>query len=132
MYVAEVIDIAREWATLQGNQTPGFCAAHLMGSVNAMPRDAPFEAFRDVDMHIIARGAKQGIAPLDVSYKGLLLEYAILPLENYDSPEMVLADPSLASNIAADSSLVDPEGILSHLQPIVAQEFARRRWVKAR
>ena len=132
MYVAEIKEIAREWVTLYGSQTPGFCGAHLMGSLNTMAQDAPFAGYKDVDMNIITRGAQDPQITEDVSYKGLILEYGILPLEHYDSPETVLADPGLASNIAAKSLLADPEGILSRLQPVVSQEFARRRWVKAR
>ena len=107
MNAGQVIDIAREWVETQFSQTPGFCGAHLMGSLSRMARDAPFPAFCDVDLNIISRDV-QTQETRDLSYKGLILEYGLWPLADYASPEIVLANPGLAPNIAVRSSLADP------------------------
>ena len=50
MNVKQVIELAKEWVEIYGSQTPGFCGAHLMGSINHMPPDTPFPAYKDVDL----------------------------------------------------------------------------------
>jgi hypothetical protein len=45
---------------------------------------------------------------------------------------VVLSDPELASNLAADSILCDPYGMLVRLHEKVAQEYSKREWVLAR
>lgn len=131
MKVGQVIDLAREWVDVEGSQLPGFCGAHLMGSLNYSPRDALFPPYKDVDLNLVFQGA-QGWAVHDEFYKGLILEYGSVSAERYRSPELVLSDPELASNLAVNSVLSDPMGMLAGLHEIVAQEYSRRRWVQAR
>ncbi|HEU0295669.1 MAG TPA: hypothetical protein VFR47_23220 [Anaerolineales bacterium] len=131
MYVGQVIELAKEWVETYGNRTPGFCGAHLMGSLNYTPHDAPFSASSDVDLNIVLQGAQMS-GPQDILYKGLILEYGSLSLERYSSPELVLADPELAANLAVNSILSDPIGILTSLHTTVAKEYPRRKWVLAR
>ncbi len=131
MNVSQVIELAREWVEAEGSQTPGFCGAHLMGALNYAPRDAPFPAYKDVDLNLVVEGAPGG-EPHEVFYKGLILEYGILDVERYRSPAAVLSDPGLASNLAVDSILSDPRGMLTLLQSVVAREYAQRRWIQAR
>src|SRR5260370_32023707 len=76
----QVIGIAREWVHTQGIRIPGFCGAHLMGSLNALPAHAPFAAFRDVDMNILAHGT-QGGELLNVPYQGRIIECGVWPPE---------------------------------------------------
>ncbi len=131
MYVGQAIELAREWVETEGSQTPGFCGAHLMGSLNRMPKDAPLPTFSDVDFNILSREVKHR-ETRDLPYGGLLLEYGIWPIEDYESPETILANPELASNLAVQSILADPMGVLGDLQHVVAQDYCRRRWVQAR
>jgi len=131
MNVSQAIELTKEWLENYGSQIPGFCGAHLMGGLNYMPKDAPFPNYKDVDMNILSSDI-QNSEVHEVSYKGLILEYGVAPIEDYQSPEQVLADPSLASNLAVNNILSDPTGMLSTLHKIVALEYPRRKWVLAR
>lgn len=131
MNVGQVIGLAREWVKTEGSQALGFCGAHLMGALNYAPRDAPFPAYKDVDLNLVVKGAPGG-EPHEVFYKGLILEYGTLDVERYRSPATVLSDPGLAPNLAVDSILADPKGMLAPLQSAVAREYTQRRWVQAR
>jgi hypothetical protein len=131
MNAGQVIELAREWVEVQGSQIPGFCGAHLMGGLTYTPREAPFPNYKDVDMNIVLQGA-QGWDVNDVFYKGLILEYGSVGIEAYRSPEAVLSDMQLASNLAANSILSDPTGMLASLHAVVAAEYPRRKWVRAR
>jgi hypothetical protein len=131
MNVGQAIELAREWAETYGSQTPGFCGAHLMGSLNYAQRDAPFPIYKDVDLNILVQDGPSW-AVNDISYKGLILEYGAVNAEAYRSPEIVLSDPRLASNLAVNSILLDPAGLLDTLHKTVAKEYPRRKWVLAR
>jgi len=61
-----------------------------------------------------------------------MLEYGVRSSERYRSAETVLADPELASNLAVQSILSDPAGLLHPLHTVVTQEYAKRPWVQAR
>jgi len=79
----------------------------------------------------VVKGAQAG-EPRDISYQGLMLEYGSLSVERYRSSQMVLSDPELASNLAVDSILSDPTGMLAALHTTVAKEYSQRKWVLAR
>ncbi|MFL5806960.1 MAG: hypothetical protein ACJ8CR_35180 [Roseiflexaceae bacterium] len=132
MNVKQVIEQAAAWVEQQGRQIPGFCGAHLMGSILSMPPDAPFPAHRDVDFNIVVREETHATETHDVAYKGLILEYSTVSIARYRSPGDVLANPELAANLAAGGILADPLGILAPLQRAVAQQYAHPRWVLAR
>jgi len=131
MKVGQVIELATEWVELEGRKTPGFHGTHLMGSIVTLPEDAPFARYRDVDLSVVVPdgGGRQN---LDLPYKGLILEVGFHELEKYRSPEAVLANPSLAPHLAANSILSDPTGMLQELHKAVVKDYARRRWVLAR
>lgn len=131
MNVGQVIELAREWVEVYGSQTPGFCGAHLMGGLNHTPKNAPFPIFKDVDLNIVLQDGP-GWDVHCLSYKGLILEYGAVNAETYRSPEVVLADPSLASNLVVNNILSDPMGMLASLHNTVAKEYTRRKWVLAR
>jgi hypothetical protein len=112
---------------------PGFCGAYLTGGINAMPPDAPFPLYRDVDMHIVLEeGGKSTQDNLELEYEGLILECGFKGRAEYHPPESVLANPHIAPNLAVDSILSDPTGLLKKTHQVVAKELARRRWVVAR
>jgi hypothetical protein len=131
MQASQVIELAREWVNSNASQMPGFCGAHLMGGINYAPKEAPFAPFKDVDMNIVFQGSPE-FEVHDLSYKGLILEYGSISEDAYRSADAVLANPELASNLAVNSILADPTGRLAALQVLVAQEYPRRQWVRAR
>ncbi len=133
MTVAETIAVVREWFERHGRYMRGCRAAHLMGGITALPHDAPFATYRDVDIAIItSEEPKDAEDLLEVSYRNLIIEGGFYRPDRYHSAEGLLASPELAPHLAVDSVLYDPEGLLAGVQPIVAREYPRRRWVMAR
>lgn len=131
MNVAQVIRVAKEWVELQSSQMEGFCGAHLMGGVNWMSKEALFPEYKDVDLNIVLEG-KATDWPQELEFRGLILECGRFNAERYSSAEVVLADPELASNLAVNSILSDPKGMLARLHETVAREYARTEWIRAR
>lgn len=130
--VAEIVARVRDWIVRNADCFPGFCGAHLVGGITRMPPEALFPAYRDVDLVIVLHaGAYDRPNPEDHSVDGLILEVGFRNVDEYASPAVVLADPTLA-NLAYAPILTDPLGILSELQYEVAREFARPKWVRAR
>jgi hypothetical protein len=133
MDVRQVIQLAKEWVELHGQQMPGFCGAYLTGGINTMPPHVPFPSYRDVDVIIVLeQGGKGSQENVELEYKSLILECGFKSLAEYKSPQSVLANPHLAPNLVVDSILSDPTGLLTRTHQVVAKEFARRRWVVAR
>ncbi len=132
MNVKHVIEQASAWVEQHGSAFPGFGGAHLMGGILSLPHDAPFPPYRDVDLNIVVRDATHVTGTHTIAYNGLILEYSTVSLARYHSSEAVLANPELASNLAANGVLADPLGILAPLHTLVAEQYAHRRWVRAR
>lgn len=142
MNVGQAIQFATEWVEDYAAHHPEFRGAHLMGGIVALPKDAPFPTTTDLDLSILvevapsqdqdgASDAYQGV-PIDEFYKGVLIEAGVRRTDLYGSPEVVLASPDLASSLAVNSILLDPNGLLARIQPIVAAQYRRRRWVATR
>jgi hypothetical protein len=131
MNVGQVITLVKEWVEVYGSHRPGFCGAHLTGHILSMPQEMVFPPHEDVDFGLVVTG-KQELETHDIAYHGLMLEYGVRSSERYRSAEMVLADPELASNLAVQSILSDPAGLLHPLHTMVKQDYAKRIWVQAR
>jgi hypothetical protein len=129
--VHEAIAYTREWIDANARQMSGFVGAHLMGGVLAMPKDALFPAASDLDFNIVCEGARE-TKTYDIAQQGLILEYSVVDASRYCAADDVLANPELACNLAADSILTDPHGLLASLHQEVAAQYACRRWVQAR
>jgi hypothetical protein len=97
-----------------------------------MPLEAPFAAYRDVDLAIILDSIiEQDID--DANYEGLILEAILVPAHRYTDAAKLLSDACNASILAADHSiLLDPRGQLAPIAEEVQRNFARRKWVTAR
>jgi hypothetical protein len=131
MNVGQVIELVREWVDRHGRHIDGFRAAHLMGGILMLPHDAPFPAYRDVDLNIVCDGDRPTTTH-DVAHNGLIIEYSLISIDKYRTPEDVLSNPELAANLKADSILADPHGILAPLHEAVAAQYADQRWIEAR
>jgi hypothetical protein len=131
MNVGEVIESVREWVDRHGKHIDGFRAAHLMGGILTLPHAAAFPAYRDVDLNIVCDGGQETTTH-DVAYNGLIVEYGLISVGKYRTPEDILANPELAANLVRDSILADPYGLLGPLQQVVARQYAEPRWVAAR
>lgn len=130
--VGQVIDTARQWIQEKYGNRPDFAGAHLVGSLHHMPLEAPFAAYRDVDLAILLDSITEQEID-DALYEGLILEAILAPASRYESAEQLLGDACNASILAADHSiLLDPKGKLAPLAAQVRAEYPRRKWVTAR
>lgn len=129
--VREVVEIVQEWVDLYARHLPDFAGAYLWAGITALPADAPFPLYRDVDVVVVLpKGAQDDT--VEVFYRGLMLEVISLDLEAHQDALAILANPSHGPNIATTQLLADPTGILAPLQQAVAAEYGRRRWIRAR
>ncbi len=130
--VSQVIDLARQWIQDTYGNRPDFVGAHLVGSLHHMPLDAPFAAYRDVDLAILLDSISEQKID-DALYEGLILEAIVVPASRYESAEQLLGDACNASILAGKHSiLLDPKGKLAPLAKQVNAEYPRRQWVTAR
>lgn len=131
MKVGEAIELAREWVETEGRRIQGFCGAHLMGSAVTLPPEAHLPATSDLDLNVIVM-QEQPTDVYNIPWQGLILEYGVTSRSAYAAPEAVLANPTLACNLARDSVLADPDGWLHALQREVSARYGERQWVSAR
>lgn len=129
--VREVVEIVREWVELYARHLPGFAGAYLWAGITALPPDALFPLYRDVDVVVVVPNGAQDDT-VEVFYEGLMLEVIAIDLEAHRDTEAVLASPSHGPNMAATQILSDPTGQLTQLQKSVVEEFGKRRWIQAR
>jgi hypothetical protein len=130
MNVSQVRAVVQDWVDTYGSRTPGFCGAHLMGGILVMAPTTVFPATDDVDFNLVVSGTPEQ-QTYNLAYQGLILEYSVVGSALYRSPDAVLANPELASNLAADSVLADPVQLLGPVHAVVARDYARRTWVQA-
>lgn len=129
--VDEVVAIVREWVDLHARHLPDFAGAYLWGGITALPPDAPFQLYRDVDVVVVLnKGAQDD--NLELLYRGVMLEVMWKNLDAHQDAEVVLADPSAGPNLATTQILADPTGRLFPLHEAVAADYRRRRWIWAR
>jgi hypothetical protein len=129
--VREVVEIVREWVDLHARHLPGFAGAYLWAGITALPPDAPFPLYRDVDVVVVLpEGAQEDT--VEVFYRGVMLEVISLDPKDHQDAEAVLANPSHGPNMATTQILADPTGVLTPLHEKVAAEYGRRRWIRAR
>jgi hypothetical protein len=129
--VGEVVEIVREWVDLHVRHLPNFAGAYLWGGITALPADAPFQLYRDVDVHVVVTSSTHDETQ-EILYRGVMLEVDSTKLEAHQDAEAVLADPSHGPNMATTQILADPTGILTQLQQAVAADYGRHRWIQAR
>lgn len=129
--VAEVIEIVREWVDLHARHLPNYAGAYLWAGITALPPDALFPLYRDLDVVVVlTQGAQDD--PQEVLYRGLMLEVITKNLDEHKNAETVLASASSGPNMATTQILDDPTGIIAPLQQAVVAQYGRRRWVQAR
>ena len=129
--VSEVVAIVREWVDLHARHQPDFAGAYLWGGITALPADAPFHLYRDVDVVVVVTTGAQDDEG-EVFYRGVMIEVISKNLADHQSAEAVLANPSAGPNLATTQILADPTGILLPLHQAVAADYRQRRWIQAR
>jgi hypothetical protein len=129
--VHEVVAIVRQWVEQHARHWPDFAGAYLWGGITALPADAPFPLYRDVDV-VVVLATDTAADEQEVFFGGLSLEIIGKTLAEHHDAAAVLANPSAGPNVATTQILADPTGILGTLQRAVAAEYGWRRWVQAR
>ena len=129
---AKAVEIAGDWVARYAAEHPEFLAAHLMGGITSMSPDDEFPYDADLDLMLVVDSPITTEDPLDELYRGVAIEAGLRGKDEYESAEKVLANPAIADHIAAGAILSDPTGLLSAVQPAVAREFSRQRWVRER
>jgi hypothetical protein len=129
MLAQEVRMIARQWVEEDASNTAGFVGAFFMGSTNFLPDNAEFSTTSDIDIKIILDAPNVPEVISKVAYRGLVLDTSYSSWEEVRSAEIVLANYYLACHLARPSIISDPFGRLRLIQPIVAHEYAKRKWV---
>ena len=129
--VREVVEIVQEWVDLYARHLPDFAGAYLWAGITALPPDAPFPLYRDVDVVVVLPEGAQDDT-VEVFYRGVMLEVISIDLKAHRDAEAILANPSHGPNMATTQILADPTGLLTPLHRQVAAEYGRRRWVEAR
>ena len=139
MNTRQVKHTIRKWVETNIPNWSGLRGAHLIGAVTTMPDDAVFPVYKDVDVQLIFEPGSPLLKPigpfpyhLEVFYEGLSIEGGLKLVQDYESPEAVLANPTIAHHLTVDSLLYDPGGWLHDLQGAVTREYPRRKWVLAR
>jgi len=129
--VRDVIEIVQEWVDLYASRLPDFAGAYLWAGITALPLDALFPLYRDVDVVVVLPEGAQDDT-VEVFYRGVMLEVISIDLKAHQDAEAILANPSHGPNMATTRILADPTGILTPLQKNVAAEYGKRRWITAR
>lgn len=133
MQVLEAVAIATEWSERYAQRDRAFRGAHLMGGITRMSPEASFPADSDLDIGVLVDPAPPpDQEPLDELFRGALIEAGLRAADAYSTPAKVLANPEIADHVAAGAVLSDPHGLLAAIEPTVAREISRRRWVIAR
>lgn len=125
-------EIAHQWVTQEAAQLPGFAGAFFHGSIHSLPDEAILPATSDVDMMVIFSDHQPQTKPGKFIYQGLILEVSDLSTEALQSPEAILSNYQLATSFRFPGIIMDPTGLLTKLQDIVGQNFAKRHWVYQR
>lgn len=136
----EVKRTVGRWVRNNLHGWPGLRAAHLVGSVAALPDDADLPLYKDVDLHLnfdpevpTTLALRDPFLPIiEAEYEGLMLEAGLKPVSDYASAQVVLANPEIADHLRVNSIIYDPSGLLAALRDPVTAAFAKRRWVQAR
>ena len=97
--VREVIEIVQEWVDLYASHLPDFAGAYLWAGITALPPDALFPLYRDVDVVVVLPEGAQDDT-VEVFYKGVMLEVISIDLKAHVDAGAILANPSHGPNMA--------------------------------
>jgi hypothetical protein len=124
--------VAWQWVMEEASTLPGFFGAYLSGSMSAMPDDAVLPIASDVDVKVVIDDVDVPGNPQKFVYRDVVLDVSYGSREDVGSPEAVLGNYYTAVHFTRPCIISDPSGQMTKIQPIVAREYARRRWVRER
>jgi len=112
MFVQHAKAAARHWVIEEASSLTGFHGAYFAGSANWLPVEAPLPAWSDLDINIVFTGPNAPSQRRKIVYKSVLLEATALPLEQFQSPDLILGDYHLAGESRTPSIILGPSGQL--------------------
>lgn len=120
------------WVEDDATRIPAFRGALWHGSILTLPDDAELAASSDIDIVLVIDdpGGAPKLGKIDRD--GVLLDVSFIAWEEIRSPEVVLADHSLAPTLRNPQILADPTGSVAQVQRQVGARFADRQWVERR
>jgi hypothetical protein len=132
MLVTQAKEAARQWVIEEAARKPGFCGAFFHGSANWLPDDAILPSTSDLDVMVVHADSNPPPKPGKFIYRDIRLEVSFLPRDQLRSPDVILGNYHLAGSFHTASVIADPSGQLTEIQTAVANDYAKRRWVRAR
>lgn len=132
MLVKHAKAIAQQWVMEEAGHTPGFRGAFYHGSTNWLADDATLPATSDVDVMVVLDDPTPPNKLGKFIFRDVMLEVSYLPLDQLQSPELILSNSHMAGSFRTASIIVDPSGRLTPLQAAVSKDYAKRRWVYKR
>lgn len=132
MIVRDARNAARTWVLDEASELPGFHGALYHGSVVSMPDDSPVEPTSDVDIVLVVDDPEAQRKLGKFAYRGVLLEASFIQWKLCRSPELILANYTLAGTFRSPGVILDPSGELTRIQKAVAKDYAKRNWVLRR
>ena len=136
--VREAKRIAQDWVETKTPSIPNFRGAFLTGSINWKNDDEPLPPASDVDLKIVVdidpqdQIFEEELRHKNQSVNGITLEPTFNSIQDFSSPEQVLADFRYAAHFTVPNILSDPTGELTKIQKTVAKQFAQKQWVVKR
>jgi hypothetical protein len=132
MIVRDARDAARNWMLEEARDLPGFHGAFFAGSITSASDNVEFPTSSDVDIKVVMDDPSDTGGPQKFVYQDVILDVSYGSSEDFQSPEMVLGNYYTAVHFVTPSIILDPSGNLTAIQSVVAQEYARRVWVRRR
>ena len=132
MLVADVKALAKEWVEKEAVGMHDFGGAFFHGSVTELSDSAAYPANSDVDICIVLHGSETPAKLGKFLYHDLLFEVTYVAWYEISSPEKVLGQYHLAGSFRWPSIIFDPNGKLEEIHRVVAENFAKREWVRRR
>jgi len=136
--VREAKRIAKDWVEAESTSIPNFRGAFLTGSINWKNDEDPLPPASDVDLKVIVDIDSHDpifegdLRHQNLSLEGITLEPTFNSIQDFSSPEQVLADYRYAAHFTVPNILSDPSGELTRIQKTVAEQFAMKKWVVKR
>lgn len=132
MFVKHAKEVGRQWVIEVASKMPDFSGAFYHGSTNWLPDNAALSTNSDLDIMVVLANPNPPVKPGKFIYKNVLLEVSYLPLNQLQSPELVLSQSHLAGSFRVPSVILDPSGQLTELQRAVSKDYAKRQWIYKR
>ena len=109
MKVSEVKEVAEQWVSEHAAKIPGFAGAFYTGSITSLPDQEDYSSSSDVDLYIVIDGdMPENTRHVKFDYKGIILEPSYDSIQQYRTPDQLLASNFLAFHFRVPNIISDP------------------------